>query len=72
MKILRNIPLFLIKFYQLFISSFITPSCRFEPSCSNYAVEAYKKYGFLKGTLLSLKRLFRCNPFGGSGYDPVE
>lgn len=45
--------------------------CRFHPSCSNYAKEAINEYGFLKGWYLSIKRILRCNPLGGSGYDPV-
>ena len=47
------------------------PHCRFQPSCSAYAVEALERYGLLRGSVLSLWRLLRCNPWGGSGYDPV-
>ncbi len=61
----------LVKFYQYCISPFTPPSCRFVPTCSQYAVEALKKYGPLKGGWLTLKRLARCHPWGGSGYDPV-
>ena len=46
-------------------------SCRYYPTCSNYAIEAINKYGFFKGWFISIKRILRCNPFGGSGYDPV-
>lgn len=63
--------LVLVRFYQRFISPILPPSCRFTPTCSQYAVEALKKYGPLKGGWLTLKRLSRCHPWGGSGYDPV-
>ncbi len=61
----------LVKFYQYCISPLTPPSCRFVPTCSQYAVEALKKYGPIKGCWLTLKRLLRCHPWGGSGYDPV-
>ncbi len=63
--------LVLIKIYQLFISPLKPPSCRFTPTCSAYAAQAFRKYGPLKGGWLALKRLWRCHPSGGSGYDPV-
>ena len=61
----------LIKFYQLCISPLKPPTCRFTPTCSQYALEAFRKYGPIKGFWLSLKRILRCHPLGGSGYDPV-
>lgn len=61
----------LIRFYQKCISPHFPSTCRFTPTCSQYALEAYRKYGPLKGFWLSLKRLLRCHPWGGSGYDPV-
>ena len=61
----------LIKIYQVLLSPLIPPSCRFIPTCSQYSVEALKKYGILKGSWLSIKRILRCHPWGGSGYDPV-
>ena len=61
----------LIKFYQLCISPLKPPTCRFTPTCSQYALEAFRKYGPIKGFWLSLKRILRCHPWGGSGYDPV-
>ena len=61
----------LIKFYQLCISPLTPPSCRYTPTCSQYALEAFRKYGPFKGFWLSLKRILRCHPWGGSGYDPV-
>ncbi|MBQ4299017.1 MAG: membrane protein insertion efficiency factor YidD [Bacteroidales bacterium] len=61
----------LIKFYQLCISPFTPPSCRFTPTCSQYALEALRKHGLFKGGWLALRRILRCHPWGGSGYDPV-
>lgn len=60
-----------IRFYQCCISPLFPPACRFTPSCSEYAIQAIRKYGALKGLWLALKRIFRCHPWGGSGYDPV-
>lgn len=60
-----------IRFYQRCISPFTPPSCRFTPTCSQYAIEALRKHGPIKGLLLSVWRILRCNPWGGSGYDPV-
>ena len=61
----------LIKLYQWIISPWIGPKCRFTPTCSQYAIEALKKHGLLKGTWLAVKRISRCHPWGGHGYDPV-
>jgi uncharacterized protein len=61
----------LIKIYQYGISPLIGPKCRFTPTCSNYALAALKKHGFVKGFWLSLKRISSCHPLGKSGYDPV-
>lgn len=60
-----------ILFYQRCISPLTPPSCRFTPTCSEYAKQALKKHGPLKGLALAVWRLLRCNPWGGSGYDPV-
>lgn len=60
-----------IRFYQGAISPHTPPSCRFTPTCSQYAAEAIAKYGAARGGWLALKRLARCHPWGGSGYDPV-
>ena len=69
---LLAIPLILlIKIYQLLISPLFPPSCRFTPTCSHYTIEALKKYGILKGGWLGFKRIIKCHPWGGSGYDPV-
>ncbi|MBR4151395.1 MAG: membrane protein insertion efficiency factor YidD [Selenomonadaceae bacterium] len=61
----------IIKFYQKWLSPLKAPCCRFVPTCSNYAIEALKKYGLARGGLLTLKRILRCNPFCKGGYDPV-
>lgn len=60
-----------IRFYQRFISPLTPPSCRFTPTCSQYAVEALQKHGPLKGLYLAIRRILRCHPWGGHGYDPV-
>jgi putative membrane protein insertion efficiency factor len=61
----------LIKLYQWIISPWLGPKCRYTPTCSQYAIEAIKKYGPIKGTWLAAKRIARCNPWGGHGHDPV-
>jgi putative membrane protein insertion efficiency factor len=60
-----------IKIYQLLISPLFPSSCRYTPTCSHYTLEALKKYGLFKGGWLGIKRISRCHPWGGSGYDPV-
>jgi uncharacterized protein len=60
-----------VRAYQLFVSPLLPPSCRFLPSCSDYAIEALDRHGALRGGGLALRRLARCHPWGGSGYDPV-
>jgi putative membrane protein insertion efficiency factor len=62
----------LIKIYKFVISPILPSSCRFYPSCSEYAVEALKKYGFVQGTWLALKRIARCHPLSAGGHDPVR
>ena len=61
----------LIRFYQKFISPFTPATCRYSPTCSHYSVEALQTHGLLKGGWLAAKRIASCNPWGGSGYDPV-
>jgi putative membrane protein insertion efficiency factor len=61
----------LIKLYQLILSPWLGPSCRFTPTCSQYGLEAFKKYGVFKGFWLTIKRIAKCHPWGGHGYDPV-
>ncbi|PKP38216.1 MAG: membrane protein insertion efficiency factor YidD [Bacteroidetes bacterium HGW-Bacteroidetes-14] len=61
----------LIKFYQYFISPLKPQSCRYTPTCSAYSLEAVKKHGPFRGLWLAIRRISRCHPWGGSGYDPV-
>ena len=68
---MKTIALLLLKFYKRTISPALPPSCRFYPTCSQYAYEAIERYGFLKGSWLGVRRLLRCHPFHPGGYDPV-
>ena len=61
----------MIRAYQLLLAPILAPSCRYYPSCSHYAAEAVARHGPWRGSLLALRRLLRCHPWGGSGYDPV-
>ncbi len=70
-KLLTQILLLPILFYRNFISPLTPPTCRFTPTCSQYAMEALQKHGPIRGLYLSIRRLLRCHPWGGSGYDPV-
>ena len=70
-KPLSWLMLALIAFYRSCISPLTPPACRYTPTCSKYAEEAIRKYGPFKGGWLAFKRILRCHPFGGSGYDPV-
>ena len=60
-----------IRFYRRFISPYTPPSCRYTPTCSQYASEALRKHGPFKGLWLAVRRILRCHPWGGHGYDPV-
>jgi putative membrane protein insertion efficiency factor len=68
---LKKLFLFLILFYRQGISPFLRPCCRFQPSCSAYALEAVEKHGVVRGGLLAFKRILKCHPFHSGGYDPV-
>lgn len=70
-KILKKSVLLLIRFYRKGISPYTPPSCRYIPTCSQYAIEAIEKYGLAKGGWMAIKRILRCNPFHPGGYDPV-
>ena len=70
-KLLRKIFIIPITLYQYVLSPLIPISCRFEPTCSNYSKEAILKHGIMKGIALTIKRILRCHPWGGSGQDPV-
>lgn len=70
-KLLTALLLLPIRFYRAYISPLKPPSCRFTPTCSQYAMEAILKHGPFKGLYLSFRRILRCHPWGGHGYDPV-
>lgn len=71
LRFLSQILILPIRFYQTYISPLTPPSCRFTPTCSQYAVEALRKHGPFKGMYLAIRRILRCHPWGGHGYDPV-
>ena len=70
--LMSKILLIIVRFYQLVLSPMKPPTCRFTPTCSQYMLEAVKKYGAWKGLHMGLRRMSRCHPWGDSGYDPVE
>ena len=70
-KLPAKMLILLFRLYQVTLSPYIGNSCRYTPTCSNYGIEAVQKYGFFKGGWLTFKRILSCNPWGGSGYDPV-
>ena len=71
MTIFRQIYLLPVRFYRLFISPVLGPHCRFQPTCSSYAIEAVELYGILKGSWMAIRRITRCHPWHPGGYDPV-
>ena len=62
----------IIRLYQAGISPYLPSVCRYEPTCSEYSIDAIKNFGLVKGFFLTIKRLLRCNPLGGQGYDPIS
>ena len=70
-KIINQVPILLITFYRTYISPLSGPTCRFYPTCSQYALEAFQSYNFFYATLLTVWRVLRCNPFSKGGYDPL-
>ncbi|NNK87375.1 MAG: membrane protein insertion efficiency factor YidD [Flavobacteriaceae bacterium] len=70
-KILIAPLVLLVRAYQLLLSPLLPSTCRYQPTCSHYTVEALKKHGLWYGGKLAIKRIFSCHPWGGSGYDPV-
>ncbi|MGP1406215.1 membrane protein insertion efficiency factor YidD [Filifactor alocis] len=70
-KLLKKIIIALIRFYQLALSPLKQPTCRFSPTCSQYSIEAIERFGVIKGTYLSVRRILKCHPFHEGGYDPV-
>jgi putative membrane protein insertion efficiency factor len=69
---MKKVLILLIRFYQKAISPMFPPCCKYIPTCSEYAVEALKKYGIIKGGGMAIWRILRCNPFSKGGYDPVK
>ncbi len=69
---MKKVAIWLIRFYKKHISPYRRPCCKYVPTCSEYALEAYEKYGFFKGTRLAVWRILRCNPFSKGGYDPLK
>ena len=69
---MKLVLLFILRAYKLLISPLLPPACRFTPTCSEYAMEAIKRYGALRGTYMGLRRLLKCHPFHTGGYDPVR
>ncbi|KPU26451.1 hypothetical protein TR13x_10060 [Caloranaerobacter sp. TR13] len=69
---MRKLIIILIRMYQKFISPLKPRTCRFYPTCSEYSIKAIEKYGLIKGGLMSIKRIIRCNPLNPGGYDPLE
>ena len=76
MKIISKILIGMIKVYKIVLSPYLTPSCRYLPTCSEYSIESLKAYGLIKGVTKSIRRIFSCHPFrvlgGGEGFDPVK
>ena len=68
---MKKIIIYLIKFYQITLSPLLGSNCRFQPTCSQYMIEAINLYGVLKGVSLGIKRISKCHPLGSKGYDPV-
>jgi putative membrane protein insertion efficiency factor len=68
---IRAVPVALLRFYKRFLSPLLPPMCRFEPTCSAYAMQAIEKYGTMRGGWLAARRLSRCHPFNPGGWDPV-
>lgn len=71
MKIVNNIFILLIRGYRLFLSPFFPNSCRFEPTCSQYALDAFNHFGFFKAFCLTFIRILKCHPYHPGGYDPI-
>jgi uncharacterized protein len=68
---MKIIAIWVVRGYQRFLSPLLPPSCRFYPTCSQYAILALEKYGFFKGSFLAIKRILKCHPFHPGGYDPI-
>ncbi len=69
---MKSALIYLLRVYQVLISPLLPPACRFTPTCSEYAIEAVRQHGALRGTYMAARRLLRCHPFHPGGYDPVK
>lgn len=69
-QIPRRVMILLVRFYQLMLSPYVGGACRYQPTCSAYSIEAFERYGAIRGFILTVFRIVRCNPWGGHGYDP--
>lgn len=69
---MKNVLIYIIEIYRKYISPYKKPCCRFYPTCSSYAIEAIRKKGAFKGSVMAIWRILRCNPFSRGGYDPVD
>ena len=72
LKLLSSLVLGFFRLYQILISPILPNACRYTPTCSEYGIQAVRKYGAIKGTRLALKRITSCNPWGGHGHDPLK
>ena len=72
MRILENVLILLVRVYQIGISPLLGPCCRYTPTCSEYLIDAVRRYGPFKGAFLGMKRILRCHPLHAGGYDPVN
>ena len=71
LKVIQEIIILPIRFYQKVISPLLGPTCRFQPTCSSYMIDAIREWGILKGLFLGIKRILKCHPWGPHGHDPV-
>lgn len=69
---MKHVVVLVIQGYRFFVSPFLPPSCRFDPTCSEYALQALREYGFFEGSVLAFKRILKCHPWGGHGHDPLK
>lgn len=69
---MKHVAILVIQAYRFLLSPLLPPSCRFFPTCSEYAIQALQTWGFLRGSVLALRRILRCHPWGGHGPDPLE
>ena len=69
---MKHVAILAIQVYRFLVSPLLPPSCRFDPTCSEYALQAFREYGLLEGGVLAFRRILRCHPWGGHGHDPLK